>query len=85
MSQFSKLSKPKQQDGNQSPATALIVGNPKTSNLPNRYEDQKADPLIWFLNIVSTFFPPYYRAHSSSEKRGYCCTMTSNYPQSTYL
>ena len=61
-SQFSKLSKPKQQDGNQSPATAPIVGTPETSNLPNLDEDQKADLLMWFLYIVSAFFPPYYRA-----------------------
>ena len=53
-SQVSTRSKPKNRDGNQSPETASMVGTPETSNLPNRFKDQKADLYIWFLCTAST-------------------------------
>ena len=54
-SQVSKFSKPKQQDGNQSPETAPMVGTPETSNLLDVTEGQKSSRLMWFLCFASTF------------------------------
>ena len=54
-----KTSKPKQEDGNQSPGTAQMVGTPETSNLLDVIEGPKSSRLIYFLCFASTFVSLY--------------------------